>query len=90
MIDFKLLIQKYADQLGLTFLETSAKDSINVDQTFLTLATEITLKPFHENSESVHNETDSSSAPAGFTGHASNLLVHLRSTLSKPKKPSCC
>ncbi|CAN6458330.1 unnamed protein product [Victoria cruziana] len=31
----------FADELGIPFLETSAKDSINVEQAFLTMAGEI-------------------------------------------------
>lgn len=31
----------YADSLGIPFLETSAKNSTNVEQAFLTMATEI-------------------------------------------------
>ena len=34
-------LQDYADQLGIPFLETSAKSSTNVEQAFLTMAAEI-------------------------------------------------
>lgn len=34
----------FADELGIPFLETSAKDSINVEQAFLTMAAEIKKK----------------------------------------------
>ncbi|CDO97632.1 unnamed protein product [Coffea canephora] len=34
----------FADELGIPFLETSAKDSINVEQAFLTMASEIKKK----------------------------------------------
>ncbi|AES86824.1 Ras-related small GTP-binding family protein [Medicago truncatula] len=34
----------FADELGIPFLETSAKDSINVEQAFLTMAAEIKNK----------------------------------------------
>lgn len=34
-------LQEYADQLGIPFLETSAKSSTNVEQAFLTMASEI-------------------------------------------------
>ncbi|KAH7575964.1 hypothetical protein JRO89_XS02G0264100 [Xanthoceras sorbifolium] len=34
----------FADELGIPFLETSAKDSINVEQSFLTMASEIKKK----------------------------------------------
>ncbi|CAI0437667.1 unnamed protein product [Linum tenue] len=36
--------QALADELGIPFLETSAKDSINVEQAFLTMAAEIKKK----------------------------------------------
>ncbi|KAG5248435.1 ras-related protein [Salix suchowensis] len=38
------LFQAFADELGIPFLETSAKDSINVEQAFLTMAGEIKKK----------------------------------------------
>lgn len=34
-------VQEYADQLGIPFLETSAKSATNVEQAFLTMAAEI-------------------------------------------------
>ena len=37
-------MQAFADELGIPFLETSAKDSINVEQAFLTMAGEIKKK----------------------------------------------
>lgn len=37
-------LQALADELGIPFLETSAKDSINVEQAFLTIAGEIKKK----------------------------------------------
>ncbi|KAF9684942.1 hypothetical protein SADUNF_Sadunf03G0002800 [Salix dunnii] len=36
-----LIVSAFADELGIPFLETSAKDSINVEQAFLTMAGEI-------------------------------------------------
>jgi Ras-related protein Rab-1A len=33
--------REYADQLGIPFLETSAKDATNVEQAFMTMAAEI-------------------------------------------------
>lgn len=35
------LLQEFADSLGIPFLETSAKNSTNVEQAFLTMAAEI-------------------------------------------------
>lgn len=37
-------LQTFADELGIPFLETSAKDSIKVEQAFLTMAGEIRKK----------------------------------------------
>lgn len=36
-----LSLQEYADQLGIPFLETSAKNATNVEQAFMTMAAEI-------------------------------------------------
>ncbi len=36
-----LFVQEFADSLGIPFLETSAKNSTNVDDAFLTMAREI-------------------------------------------------
>lgn len=35
------LLQKFADELGIPFLETSAKNASNVDEAFLTMAQEL-------------------------------------------------
>lgn len=34
-------VQKFADELGIPFLETSAKNASNVDEAFLTMAQEL-------------------------------------------------
>ena len=34
-------MQEYAEQLGIPFLETSAKNAMNVEQAFMTMAAEI-------------------------------------------------
>lgn len=36
-----LIFQEFADQLGIPFLETSAKNATNVEQAFMTMAAEI-------------------------------------------------
>lgn len=36
--------QAFADSLGIPFIETSAKDAINVEQAFLTMSAEIKKK----------------------------------------------
>jgi Ras-related protein Rab-1A len=35
------ILQEYANQLGIPFLETSAKNATNVEQAFMTMAAEI-------------------------------------------------
>jgi len=40
VVDFNAA-KEYADSLGIPFLETSAKNSTNVEQAFLTMAAEI-------------------------------------------------
>jgi Ras-related protein Rab-1A len=37
----KFFFKEFADRLGIPFLETSAKDSTNVEQAFLTMAKQI-------------------------------------------------
>ena len=46
LIDSSYIVnyQALADELGIPFLETSAKDAINVEQAFLTMAGEIKKK----------------------------------------------
>ena len=38
---FALLLQAFADEIGIPFLETSAKSATNVEQAFMTMAAEI-------------------------------------------------
>ena len=40
-VSLSLVSQEYADQLGIPFLETSAKNATNVEQAFMTMAAEI-------------------------------------------------
>ena len=35
------MARSFAEELGMTFLETSAKDSVNVEKAFMTMAAEI-------------------------------------------------
>ena len=37
----RAVLQEFADQLGIPFLETSAKNATNVEQAFLTMAKQI-------------------------------------------------
>ncbi|KAJ0442944.1 putative small GTP-binding protein [Helianthus annuus] len=43
-----IYLQEFADELGVPFLETSAKDSVNVEQAFLTMAVAIKRKMGHQ------------------------------------------
>ncbi|KAK9309404.1 hypothetical protein QLX08_000892 [Tetragonisca angustula] len=50
--------KEYADQLGIPFLETSAKNAMNVEQAFMTMAAEIKLRvgpPSSGNSDPANN-----------------------------------
>ncbi|RYR63465.1 hypothetical protein Ahy_A04g021264 isoform A [Arachis hypogaea] len=50
-------VNAFADELGIPFLETSAKDSINVEQAFLTMAAEIKKKMGSQPTASNSSET---------------------------------
>jgi Ras-related protein Rab-1A len=39
-------LQAFADEIGIPFLETSAKNAINVEQAFMTMAAEIKNRYF--------------------------------------------
>ena len=41
MIIDSLPVQAFADEIGIPFLETSAKNATNVEQAFMTMAAEI-------------------------------------------------
>ncbi|XP_031833648.1 RAS oncogene family member Rab1 [Nomia melanderi] len=43
VVDYTIA-KEYADQLGIPFLETSAKNAMNVEQAFMTMAAEIKLR----------------------------------------------
>jgi len=47
----------YADQLGIKFLETSAKNSVNVESSFFTMANEIKARVQPDNAGGVKKET---------------------------------
>ena len=67
--------KEYADQLGIPFLETSAKSSTNVEQAFLTMAAEIKnrMGPV---------------APAG--GGAPGLKIGSTQPINEKKSGGCC
>lgn len=66
--------QEYANQLGIPFLETSAKNATNVEQAFLTMAAEI------------KNRVGPSSAAAG---PAQNINITQGKNVDQPKS-GCC
>ena len=67
-----------ADSLGIKFLETSAKDAVNVEKAFTTLSNEIKSK--------VQGRPTKTGAPGG---KATNPGTSLRKTEEK-KKSGCC
>jgi len=73
IIDFSTA-KEYADNIGIPFLETSAKDSTNVEQAFLTMAAEI------------KNRMGPS---PGSTGGGS-YTINPSSTPIKPESSGCC
>jgi GTPase SAR1 family protein len=85
--------QEYADNLGFKFLETSAKESINVDQAFKTMTMEIKRRA------KVIDNADSSTNSGG-TGGSQQPPEKKRRTLTnqrrvgdgkgKKKKAGCC
>ncbi|KRX95126.1 Ras-related protein Rab-1A, partial [Trichinella pseudospiralis] len=66
--------KEYADQLGIPFLETSAKNSTNVEQAFLTMAGEIKRRLSH----------------AVGTAAGAQPGVRITSTPVQPQKSGCC
>lgn len=50
-------MQDFASELGIPFLETSAKDSKNVEQAFMTMAAEIKARMATQSTQSTHLAT---------------------------------
>lgn len=74
VVDFSTA-KEYADNIGIPFLETSAKDSTNVEQAFLTMAAEI------------KNRMGPSPGSAGGAG---GYTINPSSTPIKPESSGCC
>ena len=70
------LRQAYADQLGIPFLETSAKSTTNVEQAFMTMAAEIKSR--------VGPQATTEQAGAG------GARVNIQSTPVADGKGGCC
>lgn len=70
--DFSL--QEFADSLGIPFLETSAKNATNVEQSFMTMAAEIKKRM----------------GPGATTGGAEKSNVKIQSTPIKQSSGGCC
>jgi len=68
--------QRFADKLGISFLETSAKTSTNVDAAFLTMAKEL-----------IKNREKQSSGPAGTRGNKEKVVLK---TVSPARQKKCC
>jgi len=69
--------QRFADKLGISFLETSAKTSTNVDAAFLTMAKEL-----------IKNREKQQASGAGALGSRAGK-VSLK-TVSPPRQKKCC
>lgn len=74
IVDFSTA-KEYADNIGIPFLETSAKDSTNVEQAFLTMAAEIKNR--------MGPSQGSSAGSGGYT-------INPSSTPIKPESSGCC
>lgn len=77
--DFSVLIvpcysQEFADSLGIPFLETSAKNATNVEQSFMTMAAEIKKRM----------------GPGATAGGAEKSNVKIQSTPVKQSGGGCC
>ena len=66
-----------ADSLGIKFLETSAKDAVNVEKAFTTLSTEIKAK--------VQSRPGGGKKPGG-----PGTVIKPRAHEQKDKKAGCC
>jgi Ras-related protein Rab-1A len=75
-IHFVFLLKELADQLGIPFLETSAKNATNVEQAFMTMAAEIKNRM-----QTVPN------TPGGIGGQPGS--VNIKNT-AQPKSGGCC
>lgn len=69
-----------ADSLGIKFLETSAKDAVNVEKAFTTLSTEIKAK--------VQSRPGGGKRPTD--GGATGTIIKPRAHDPKEKKSGCC
>lgn len=69
-----LASQEFADSLGIPFLETSAKNATNVEQSFMTMAAEIKKRM----------------GPGATAGGAEKSNVKIQSTPVKQSSGGCC
>lgn len=67
-------LQEFADSLGIPFLETSAKNATNVEQSFMTMAAEIKKRM----------------GPGATAGGAEKSNVKIQSTPVKQSSGGCC
>lgn len=68
------ILQEFADSLGIPFLETSAKNATNVEQSFMTMAAEIKKRM----------------GPGATAGGAEKSNVKIQSTPVKQSSGGCC
>jgi len=77
--------QKFADKLGIPFLETSAKTATNVDQAFLTMAKEL----IKAREQAAANGNTPSGKGKGSTGNNGGLVVKPTND-TKTSGKECC
>jgi len=77
--------QKFADKLGIPFLETSAKTATNVDQAFLTMAKEL-IKAREQAAANGNTNTKGK----GSTGNNGGLVVKPTNNDTKTSGKECC
>ncbi len=78
--------QEYADSLGFKFLETSAKESVNVDQAFITMTKEIKKRAKVIDDSDQQPSSQSYNAPQKRTLQTKKIS----DGTSKKKKGGCC
>ncbi len=72
----KTFLQEFADQLQIPFLETSAKNATNVEQSFMTMAAEIKRAQGPDNGH--------------MSGGGNTVRITPSQPLKEDKKKGCC
>jgi Ras-related protein Rab-1A len=72
------MAKEFADQLGITFIETSAKDATNVEQAFLMMAT------------TIKNHTASSQTALSGDGGRAGVKINTSTPVKQSSGGGCC